>query len=480
MDDRRVSGVEPSREELLALVAAQARVIEQQAQRIEQLEALVAELQRRLGQNSRNSSKPPSSDGPAKPARRSSSGSGRSPGKQPGAPGVSLARCAEPDVVIDHVPQACRGCGQDLAAATKTGVVVRQVVDLPQISVSTTEHRMHKRRCSCGVVTTATAPSEATAPVVYGPNLRALAVYLLVFQHVPVERTAMLLADVCDAPVSTGWVCRTLAQTADALADVDRLIRALLTAAHVLHVDETSTQVARHRYWLHVACTPLLTAFHLHSSRGRAAVDEFGILPDFAGVCVHDALSVYDAGAYPSAVHALCGAHLIRELTAADEAHPGQKWPTQARDALLALNTAAHRARGAGLPQIPPEIAEFYLTLFTQAIAVGLSMHPRAAGREQTKTRNLLERLRDRAAQVLRFAHDLAVPFTNNQAERDLRPAKTQLKISGCHRSTTGATAWLRVRGYISTARKHGVNVMTAIHDAVTGHPWTPPAPFQT
>ena len=249
------------------MVAAQAGVIEQQAQRIEQLEALVVELQRRLGQNSRNSSKPPSSDGPVKPARRAASGSGRSPGKQPGAPGAGLSRVADLDVVIDHLPQACRAYGQGLAAAAEAGMVVRQVVDIPQITTCTTEHRMYKRRCGCGVVTTATAPREATGPVVYGPNLRALAVYLLVFQHVPVERTAMLLADVCGAPVSTGWVCRTLARMADALADVDRLVKTLLIAAYVLHVDETSTQVARRRYWLHVACTPLLTAFHLHPSR---------------------------------------------------------------------------------------------------------------------------------------------------------------------------------------------------------------------
>jgi transposase len=466
--------VKPSREELLALVAAQARVIEDQAQRIEQLEALVVELQRRLGQNSRNSSKPPSSDGPAKPSRRPQPGTGRSPGKQPGAPGSSLTRSSDPDVVVDHVPGSCCGCGLDLATAAEAGVVVRQVIDIPDVTASTTEHRMHKRRCACGTVTTAAAPSAATGPVVYGPNLRALAVYLLVFQHVPVERTAMLLADVCGAAVSTGWVCRTLAQTSDVLADVDTLIKTLLVAAQVLHVDETSTQVAGRRYWLHVACTPWLTALHLHPSRGRVAVDEFGILPAFTGVAVHDALSVYDARAYPSAVHALCGAHLIRELTAADEAHPGQKWPTQARDALLALNTAAHRARTDDREHIPPEIAQFYLTLFAQAIAVGLSLHPRAPGREQTKTRNLLERLRERTDEVLRFAHNLTVPFTNNQAERDLRPAKTQLKISGCHHSTTGATAWLRVRGYLSTARKHGINVMTAIRDAITGNPWTP------
>jgi transposase len=462
------------------LVAAQARVIEEQADRIERLEALVVELQRRLGQNSRNSSKPPSSDGPAKPARRSQPGSGRSPGKQPGAPGTSLARSADPDVVVDHVPSSCGACGLGLATAADAGVVIRQVIDIPEVTASTTEHRMHKRRCACGVVTAAPAPAEATAPVAYGPNLRALAVYLLVFQHVPVERTAMLLADVCGAAVSTGWVCRVLAQTSDALAEVDKLIKTLLVAARVLHMDETSTQVARRRVWLHVACTPLLTAYHLHPSRGRAAVDEFGVLPCFAGVAVHDALSVYDARAYPQATHGLCCAHINRELTAANEAHPGQKWPVQARDALLALNTAAHRARAAGLVHIPPEIADFYLTLFTQAIAVGLSLHPRAPGREQSKTRNLLERLHERAEEVLRFAQNLSVPFTNNQAERDLRPAKTQLKISGCHRSTTGATAWLRVRGYISTARKHGINVLTAIRAAVTGTPWTPPAALAT
>jgi transposase len=476
VDDRRVSGVEPSREDLLALVAAQARVIEEQAQRIERLEALVVELQRRLAQNSRNSSKPPSSDGPAKPPRPARSRADRSPGKQPGAPGASLQRSTDPDVVVDHLPSACSGCGLDLATATAAGVVVRQVIDIPTVTASTTEHRMHKRRCVCGTVTGAVAPREATGPVVYGPNLRALAVYLLVFQHVPVERTAMLLADVCGAAVSTGWVCRVLAQTGDVLTDVEDLIKTLLVAARVLHVDETSTQVGGKRHWLHVACTPWLTAYHLHPSRGRVAVDEFGVLPAFTGTAVHDALSIYDAKAYPNASHALCGAHINRELAAADEAHPGQRWPVQARDALLALNTAAHRARAAGQEHIPPEIAQFYLTLFTQAIAVGLSLHPRVPGREQTKTRNLLERLRDRAHEVLRFTHDLSVPFTNNQAERDLRPAKTQLKISCCHRSATGATAWLRVRGYISTARKHGTNVMTAIRDAITGNPWKPPA----
>ena len=183
---------------------------------------------------------------------------------------------------------------------------------------------------------------------------------------------------------------------------------------------------------------------------------------------MHDALSVYDS--YP-ARHALCGAHLVRELTAAAEAHPDQDWPAQARTALAELARLAATARADGLPTLPADQAAPALRRYRQAVLVGLAEHRRAAGRKQTKTRNLLERLRDREAEVLRFTDDLAVPFTNNGSERDLRPAKTQLKISGCHRSTTGADAWLRVRGYISTVRKHGDDILTALRDAITGNP---------
>ena len=279
----------------------------------------------------------------------------------------------------------------------------------------------------------------------YGPNLRALAVYLVVFQHVPVERTAILIADVTGARCSTGWISGVLAATGDALADVETLIKTLIALAHLIHVDETSVNVNGDKQWLHVASTVNLTAYHLDASRGRSAVKTFGILPDFTGIAVHDALSVYDA--YPDATHALCGAHLAREIIAAAEAHPDQTWPAAALDALFALNTAAHTAREAGAATIPAEVADPLLKNWRHALLCGLSAHSRARGRKQTKTRNLLERLRDRDAEVLRFARDLSVPFTNNQAERDLRPVKTQIKISGCHRSETGARHWLRIRG---------------------------------
>lgn len=466
-----------SREQLLVVVVEQAGVIEELTARVESLTAQVAELTRRLGQNSGNSSLPPSSDRFGKPKRDRRRSSTRRPGKQPGAPGSALELVADPDEVIEHVPAACAGCGAGLGAAEPVGVIVRQVRDVPLVKVTVTEHRMHQRACGCGAVTTATAPDGVDGPVCYGPNLRAVAVYLVVFQHVPVERAALLIADLTGAAVSTGWVCAQVARTAEALADVEQLIKTRIMLAAVLGADETTLNVAGRKQWLHVARTDRLTAYFLHPSRGRTAVDAFGVLPGYAGTVVHDALSVYDGAQYATAAHALCGAHLIRELTAVAETYPEQIWPAQARGALAELNRLAAAAREEGRHQIPPEQAEQPLMLFRHAVLVGLVEHPRTDGRKQSKARNLLERLRDREAEILRFTDDLAVPFTNNGSERDLRPVKTQLKISGGHRSSTGAANWLRVRGYISTVRKQGDDVLTALRDAITGNPWTPPTP---
>lgn len=450
-------------------------LVAQQAQVIETLTARVAELERQLGRNSRN----PSTDGPAVPNRAARRRGGRKPGKQPGAEGRSLQVVADPDEIVEHVPTSCAGCGGGLSDALADGavaesVVRRQVHDIPPITARVVEHRLHRLRCRCGHRTRAAAPVGVGAPAVYGPNLRALAAYLVVYQHVPVARAAQLIADVTGARPSTGWITSVLAPTATAVAPTNAAILELLRAADVLHVDETSSNITGIRWWLHVAATPLLTAYHLHRSRGRVAVTEFDVLPAFRGTVVHDSLSLYDA--YDQARHALCGAHLIRELTAAVEAHPDKVWPAQAIRALQQLNKAAHQAREQGMRHIPPDIADPCHRSFRHAVIVGLVEHPRRSGARQSPTRNLLQRLAARAEQVVLFARDLAVPFTNNQAERDLRPTKTQLKISGCHRSADTARDWLAIRGYISTVRKHGHNVLHALRDAITGNPWTPPA----
>jgi transposase len=227
-----------------------------QARQIELLTAQVAELEPWLGRNSRNSSQPPSADGPAAPSRRSTrQRSGRKPGKQPGTGGTTLGLLADPDEIIDHLPVACGGCGAELGGAAEAGVVRRQVHDIPTIRPRVVEHRLHRRRCCCGRTTCADAPVGVNAPASYGPNLRALAAYLVVYQHVPIARAAQLIADVTGARPSTGWISSVLPALAGLLTEVTQLIRSLIVLAHVIHVDETTSNISGKRRWLHVACT---------------------------------------------------------------------------------------------------------------------------------------------------------------------------------------------------------------------------------
>lgn len=468
-------------QQLIALLEVQAEQISVLTEQVAELTAQVADLTRRLGRNSSNSSLPPSSDrgqGTASAGKKPSSrrgGSGRKPGGQPGHEGRSRGLVADPDEVVDHVPGVCAGCGGELGEADDAGGPVRrQVHDIPDpVAPWVVEHRLHARRCGCGHTTTAAAPAGVGAPVQLGPNIAAVAVYLVVFQHVAVERAALLIGDLCGISVSTGWVSAQVTKTATALSQATAAIVARLRSEPVVGVDETSVSVGGVRYWLHVARTEKLTAYYLHPNRGRVAVDAFGILPDYAGVIVRDALAVYDGDKYATATHALCGAHLLRDLTAAAEDHPDQIWPTQAREALLALNRLVRAATEHDTVADPTLVAE-QVRWFDQAIAVGLSQHPKAAGRKQTPTRNLLHRMKSRRAEYLRYVTDPGVPFTNNGSERDLRPAKTQQKISGSHRSATGATNWATVRGHISTLRKQGLPVLTGLRDTLTGNPWTP------
>ncbi len=311
--------------ELQAANAEQARVIAEQARVIEALRARVAELERQLGRHSGNSSKPPSSDGLGKPPapRRERRGGGRKPGKQPGAPGAHLVQVPDPDEVVVHIPERCQGCGAELTLAPVIGVEARQVVDLPEVRPRTTEHRAERRWCGCGMVTAAGFPDQARAAACYGPEVRALGCYLLAWQHLPVERAGELLAQVLGAGVATGTLATVLAEGAAGLGGFAEQVRAQLRAAPVAHFDETGARVAGRLHWVHSASTQLLSWFTVHAKRGVDAMDAAGVLPGFRGVAVHDCWSPY--WRYDKATHALCGAHLLRELEEAADG-PGQGW----------------------------------------------------------------------------------------------------------------------------------------------------------
>ena len=467
------------------VIAEQAAAIEELRADVVALAAEVRDLRRRLGRNSGNSSMAPSADdlpGRTPPSAKPKRGKGgRQPGKQPGAPGSHLAWSASPDETVPHFPVGACGCGADLAAAADLGVAAsHQVADVPLETATVTQHDLHEVACRCGQVHRAAAQAGAAAAgtVTYGLALQAWCVYLMAAHAIPVHRCAELIEALTGAEPSPGFVHSMIARAAAAVAQANQAIRCLIILAHVICADETPIRVGpgpktRKRYLL-VACTSLLTYYFL-GDRSMKTFTAF-VLPDMGGtVVVHDRYQNYDA--IPGLIHQLCCQHLLRDLEDAAQQYPEAHWPIQAAEALQGLIHAANTARAQGLPAIPGEVATPLIHAFKHGVLVGLSDVPRAAGRKQRPCRDLLECLRDRQADVLRFATDLRIPPTSNQAERDLRPAKTQQKISGRLRSEQLTRDRYAIRGYISTVVKHGAHVLTAIHDALAGDPWTPPIP---
>lgn len=479
-DDPRIEAFEATIAELRALVATQQRVIER-------LEARVAELEHELGRHSGNSSVPPSTDTlaerAAQAARRQSKGekkAQRRAGKQPGAPGAHLGRVDDPDEIVEHAPEVCDACGDELGSDDGVGVESRQVFDLPPRRVHVVEHRAHKRRCACGHTTAASFPSEATAPACWGPEVRAVAAYLLVRHHLPVARVAQILTDLVAAPVSTGWVAGISVEAAGRLDGFLADLADRLAGEDVLHVDETGARVSGIKHWFHVASTGWFTHLAVHRRRGHAATDDIGILARYRGTIVHDRWAPY--WHYDQAAHALCCAHLLRDLAAVSENWVQAGWAERMAELLVEAKTLCDTAVMKGHRRLHwrhrHRIEARYDTILADAFSV-CPAPPDGAKRPVAEriAYNLAVALRDRRHEVLAFTSDLAIPFDNNQAERDLRMVKLQQKISGAFRTPTGAEAFATVRSYIETGRKHGNNPLDLLARLFAGTPWALPPP---
>ncbi|MEV6863677.1 IS66 family transposase [Streptosporangium subroseum] len=337
-----------------------------------------------------------------------------------------------------------------------------------------------------GKVHTAPRPDGVpAAPVSFGVNLQAWCVYLMVAHAIPVHRCVELLTSLTGARPSPGFVHGMIARAAAAVQTANLRIRALLTLAYAVCCDETPIRVGtantskKAKKYLLVACTQLYTCYLL-GDRTMATFKKF-IIADLTGVLVHDRYQNYDSAQLGAHRHQLCRSHLLRDLEDCAESHPGATWPAQIQTALRGLIHPANLARQAGRDVIDPGTKAMWLGSFRHGVRIGLSQVRRIPGPAKTVTqpigRVLLEVLRDREDDVLRFAHDPNVPPTNNQAERDVRPAKTQQKISGRLRSEQTTAERYAIRGYISTAAKHGADVMTAIRNALLGRAWLPPDP---
>lgn len=464
-----------------------ARIAEQEAEivllkgQIATLEARVKELEDRLATNSRNSSKPPSSDGPARQTRSLREPSGRKPGGQPGHPGHTLRMVDNPDHIVPHSPSQCTGCGRSLEGVEPIDHERRQVVDLPPVKLEVVEHRAEVKRCpDCGHCTKGEFPPEATQPVQYGPRIQALGVYLQEYQLLPYERTNELLEDVFGGAPSEGTLNAAVERCAAGLAGTEEIIKEGVRAASVAHFDETGFYVGGKRHWLHVASTESLTHYGWHTKRGKEATDAIDILPHFAGRAIHDAWSAYFQYGCD---HGLCNAHHLRELTFVQE-QGGQAWAGDMKKLLLEIKARVEQERAAGGERLDQGTLRGFEERYRRILAEGLVANPppvepagppgKRGRKKQSKAKNLLDRLSAHQPEALAFMYDFRVPFDNNLAERDIRMVKVQQKISGCFRSGEGATAFCRIRGYISTMRKQRGDVLPAIEHVFAGSPFVP------
>jgi transposase len=460
-------------EQLLTRLAELELVLAERDARIEALTRRVAELESRLGKDSRTSSKPPSSDGLRKaPPKSRREVSGRGPGKQPGEPGATLRQVQRPDQVRTHRPRDCDGCGRSLRSAPVTSVETRQVFDLPRVRLQVTEHRVQHRRCRCGTTTMAAVPAGAGAPTQYGPRVRAIAAYLIGYQHLPYERAGETLSDLLGVHLSTGTLAAIVERTSAGLGQFLSEVRDRIAAADVAHFDETGLRVDGALAWVHAACTDTLALFTVHPSRGHDAMTTAAILPTFTGIAVHDGFTPYRG--YGTA-HQLCNAHHLRELAAVADLIPNQSWPQDMIRLLCEMNDTTRHARSIGAHALSKRLLRAYRRRYRRIIALGQALNPTPPGRTaRTPAVKLLTRLNTFTEDVLRFAHDLRVPFDNNLAERDIRMVKLRQKISGGLRTWHGAHTFAAIRSYLTTTRKHGLNALDALTQLHTGQPWMP------
>ena len=440
----------------------------------------IAELTALLNQNSRNSHWPSSRDKSRKKKRTKSlrEQSDKKSGGQKGHPGQTLTMSETPDTVAIHRPETCQHCQQPFQDEQRAVAVdKRQVHDLPPLKIVVTEHQAETLCCSqCRQLSQGTFPHDVVAPVQYGSGIQQLVVYLKTEQFIPYERSRRFLADLFALNLSPGTLQNIIGRTAQRLQPVVNQIKTALIAGSILHCDESGFYIGGQRHWLHVAATKTLTCYYPHARRGSKATDAMGILPDFRGTAIHDFWSAYRQ--YQECRHGLCNVHHLRDLTAVAE-NDNQAWANRFKWFLLSVKQVVAQAQLADETVLSqPKVSQIE-RIYDQLIQSALQANPPPPGgwpkgkrgrAKKTKPRNLVERLDKHRHEVLAFVYDFKVPFDNNLAERDIRMLKVQQKISGCFRSQEGAEDFCTIRSYLSTIRKQGVSVWSALGSVFSGN----------
>lgn len=437
----------------------------------------VKQLEEQINKNSRNSSKPPSSDGLKKPKPAPKSlrkRSGKKRGGQKGHKGHTLEKAEEPDQVIPLSVTSCSCCA-DLSNVPAHSYDCRQVFELPAPKLEVIEYQSEIKICpTCGQTAKAPFPEGVNAPVQYGSRFRGMLVYMQNQHFIPADRLSQLVSDLYGTSVSVATILDASCRSYNNLAPFEEALVNTLTDSKVLHADESGVRTVKKLYWLHSVSTELLTFYGVHEKRGTLAMDHFNIFPNFKGRLIHDFWKPY---LRYDCDHGLCNAHHLRELVFLFEQQQ-QVWAKRMYNLLLEMNDfVGQQSNQLTLKQKTPWLKQYHQILSEGWKANPLPKKPpkKKRGRTaKTKSQNLLTRLGDFEESVLAFLHDINVPFTNNLAEQDIRMIKVRLKISGCFRTVQGAEHFARIKSYLSTARKQGLNILNSITAAIKGTPFLP------
>jgi transposase len=432
-----------------------------------------AELRARLNQNCTNSSQAPSASPFVKPKSLRIK-TGRKPGGQPGHTGYNLPVKETADEMIEHKVDICCHCGGDLSAETAQISQTRQVMDIKIIPL-VRQHAVQSKICPvCGKKTTAAFPQEVDHYIQYGDTFRAIMVCLNQGNYIPYDRLAGISRDIFKTPISPGTLVNIVQECGQSLKDSMGHIKDRLKQSSVLHCDETGTRVKAKNQWLHSAGNEQFTYLETHAKRGSAATTDIGILPGYTGTAVHDFWKAYYN--YSDCKHAICNAHILRELNGIAENYP-QTWPGKMKDLLLEIKQTIADSLGI------LDLNEFenFETRYDKILRLGEKENPihsktvdqahQRGKKARSKPRNLLDRMRLYKPDILRFMDDAEVPFHNNLAERDIRMSKVHQKVSGGFRSNQGAAAFYCIRSYIASAVKQGLSAFKAIKAAISGKP---------
>ena len=448
---------------------------------IKELNQTIKELKEQLNKNSKNSSKPPSSDGLKKPPvnknRSLRQKSGKKQGAQNGHDGTYLSVIAEPDIIETHMHSDCDSCPYHDSCLDKACIKeTRHEIDA-EVNVNVTAHQLIVvRNCplhNCEKAGSFTAGIKAT--VQYGKNLQAMVVAFNTVGAVSINRTHEILSSVFNIPLSTGTIKNMVTRCADVLKPTYEKICGIMMKLGLIHCDETGTRVDGKTWWVHNVSDKDYTYLSLQQKRGHLGMDAIGILPSFQGIAVHDCWASY--WKYPDVEHAVCCAHLLRELNGIIENYPEQKWAPQFKELLLAMKKVRDKALLGEKDEISYYHRHKFDKKYDEIIKIAYEENPlpqettsKRGRKKKSKVLNLISRLENYKASVCLFIKKLCVPFDNNQAERDLRMIKVKTKVSGCFRSEEGAQEYLTIMSYIGTAHKHGINAFTAIKEALNGN----------